>query len=336
MIVKKSTLLFVILLSVLLNGGCANNPKLDESGASPFAIPLQTRPASMTQINDLEGKITRLIIRTKQPINPNRVEKEQLLERLQQSLDRELGKLSLSIVDRKLGNMLENELDIAALYNKEAGRDNADAVLLLVIDDYLQRTSDSMKTSMLGTLKEGLLNSDSKAPQYADCRYESKFSGFLRIQTIPELTQINQFEFSKDKKQSFEEKNRQACQRSYPKYITELNQTLIDDVACRYKEKIANALAPTGHVLSADIIDDTVMLEVSLGSNMGLKEGDTLRLYHELSKKHYAEVKVSQLSATQAQVNIKHLDKDDTVYEGDFVRPHKLNIMSTLRMNCLF
>ncbi len=336
MIKTKSILLITSVVAALLSSGCANNPKLDENGQSAITIPLELRPASMTEVSDLEGKSSRLIIRTKRPIGPNRQEKEQILKRLQQSLDKELGKLSLSVVDRNLGNMLENEIDLAALYNKEAGRDNADAVLLLVIDDYHHKTSDSMKTSMLGTLKEGLLNSDSKAPQYADCRYETQFSGFLRIQTIPELTQLDQFEFSKKKKDSFEETNQRGCKRNNSKYIAELNQKLIDDVACRYKNKIANTLLPTGHVLAAETVGEAIVLDLSLGSQMGVKEGDTLRLYHELTDKHYAEVKVTKTTATQAQGHIKHLDENDTVYEGDFVRPYKLNIMSTLRMNCLF
>ncbi len=309
--------------------GCVSNPTVPiaEDG-EPYVAELEPRPPHLSEVDDLEGSSTRVIIRARQPINPNRQGKEQLVGRLHEALDKELGKLSLSVVDRQLDKMLKGEVTLASLYGSEAGRDNADALVLVVIDEYETATETATKTKLL---KKAM----GKDESYAKCSYETQFSGYLRIQTIPALTQLAQFDFSRDESGSFDAPNERACGKDFAAHIRKLNKKLLDHVVCKNKAKIANVLAPTGHVVDRGVDGEKITLEVSLGSDMGVRKGDLLRLYHELSGESYGEVKVTRVYATRAQTVLTDFDKDDAIYEGDFVRPYQSSLLNTLHLNCL-
>ncbi len=315
--------------------GCSTVTQMGSLNHSAVMVPLEVRPADFEPIKEQDGNM-RVIIRTKQPIHPKLKEKQNLLALLQQSLDRELGKQSLSVVDRQLNQMIQNEIDIASKYDEEAGRHNADIMLLVVIDDYDTRTSSSTETSTLSTIKHGLLNREGHAPTHGECRYQSQFSGFLRIQTIPELTQLDQFEFSKKDDDVFNVDNQSQCAQGFSSHIAELNRKLLDNVVCQNKYKITDSLMPTGHVLSAEKTEEDLVLQVSLGSDMGVSVGDTLRIYHELSSTPYAEAKIISISAKLGQARLSQLNANQTIYENDYVKPHTRRLMSNLGVNCLF
>ncbi len=324
----KRSVFFIGFVLVLLVG-CASNPTVSVSeNRELYAGELTVRPPSLTEVDDLEGTHTRVIIRARQPISPNQRGKEQLLGRLHEALDKELGKLSLSVVDRQLNKMLKGEVTLASIYGMEAGRDNADALILVVIDEYETATEASTKSKLLKKVI-------GKDETYGKCSYESLFSGYFRIQTIPELTQLAQFDFRVRERDSFDAVNERACNKDFSAHIRKLNKRLIDNVVCKNKTEIANILAPTGHVMERELLGDAVSLTVSLGSDMGISKGDVLRLYHELSGEHYGEVKVTEVYAKQSQATLSTLQKGATIYEGDFVRPYKRSFLDVLRMNCL-
>lgn len=326
---KVIIVLFAGLILAAL-GGCASNStvSVSEENRELYAAELAMRPATLTEVDDLDGTNTRVIIRARQPINPNRPGKEQLLGRLHEALDKELGKLSLSVVDRQLNKMLKGEVTLSSIYGAEAGRDNADALILVVIDEYETVTETSTKAKLLKKMI-------GKDETYGECSYETQFSGYFRIQSIPELTQLAQFDFHDSDSDSFDVPNERACNKKFSAHIRKLNKQLIDDVVCKNKAEIANVLAPTGHVTGQEVLEDTVSLEVSLGSDMGVSKGDVLRLYHELSGEYYGEVRVTRVYAKRAQAVLSTLQKDATIYEGDFVRPYERGLLDIFRVNCL-
>ena len=322
--ITLSTTLVLVALA-----GCVSNPTVPalEDG-EPYVAELELRPPHLTEVDDLDGTSTRVIIRARQPINPNRQGKEQLVGRLHEALDKELGKLSISIVDRDLNTRLKGEVTLASIYGSEAGRDNADALVLVVVDEYETHTSSETKTKLL---KKAM----GKDESYAKCTYGTQLSGYFRIQTIPQLTQLAQFDFASKDSDSFDAPNERACGKDFAAHIRKLDKKLLDHVVCKNKGKIANILAPTGHVIGRGVEGDKITLEVSLGSDMGVRKGDVLHLFHELSGEHYGEVKVTRSYAGQAQGVLTSLDKGAAIYEGDFVRPYHRNLSEILKVNCL-
>ena len=283
--------------------------------------PLPERPPTYSQVDNQEGRSTRTIIRVRQPIGSDVAIKKNLLLRLQQTLDRELGKLSIPVIDRQFDNLVQDEVELAEKYGKAGGRHDADVVLLLVLDSYNSETSASEE--------KRLFNRDKK---YGECDYKSEFSGWIRAYEIPSMSIIEQWNIEESGSDSFEESHSSVCNRKFKAKIKELDHQNIDSAACKMKAKISNILAPTGYVLASEPRDDGTLLEISLGSATELKPGDGLHLYHETSGTPYGEVVVTkEISANQSYVKVKSLNKGESIYQSDMVRPYKEGVFNSFK-----
>jgi len=310
-------------ISLLNVSGCTKFAKVDHK-AMPET--LAERPANLSAINDPVGKTGRVVIRIKQPVNPELATKKNILQRLQQSYDRELGKLPGMIVDRSLSKSVSSEIELSEIYGKDSGRQDADYVMMIALDDYIsdQRTKDGK--TLFG-----------KNP-YATCDYEASYKGWVRVLTIPALEKTAQWEIEEEMSGSVEESSARRCNAGFKKLLSALQSKMIDNTVCKSKNDYLNALAPTGHVLSIKRNKEDTMIETSLGSSINVSKGDTVYFYHELSANPYAEGVVTKLAPRSAWVKLDSLKERENIYRLDWVRPHYSGLDKNLlnRVKCLF
>lgn len=312
-------------LSLVLPGlllalsGCSQIAKVDNKN---LQTSLPDRPMEYAPVTDLSGKTGRVVIRTKKPVAPNILTKQTILKRLEQTFDRELGKRPGVVVDRKLGQTVKDEIELSELYGKDSGRQDADYVMMLVLDAYSSDTSTEQKTGLL-----------SRKP-YVDCEYEAAYKGWVRVYAIPSLAVIRQWEIDDSASDSFDADNRGECLRKFKNKLQELNGRMVEHTVCTSKIDAMNALAPSGHVLSMQQDKDGLRFETSLSQRTQVKKGDSIQFYHELTGKPYAEGEVVSINDQQAWVKLERLDKGQQVYRGDFVRPNYSGLINAVK--CLF
>ncbi len=312
--------ILIVTATLIALSACSSMPS-QTSESYTIPIPLPERPLTYSPIESQEGRSTRTIIRIRKPIGSETGIKKEILMRLQQTLDRELGKLSIPVIDRQFDHMVQDEVELAEQYGKEGGRHDADTVLLLVLDSYSSETSASDKSRFY--------NKDKK---YADCDYRSQLSGWIRAYEIPSMRIIDQWNIKESEKDSFEESHSRICKQKFEVKLKELNHSHIDATVCKIKEKIGEVLVPTGYILAAEQREESTLLEISLGSNMGLKPGDNLHLYHEITGTPYGKAKVTdEISATLSYVEITSLNKGESIYQSDIVRPYGNSIFNTIK-----
>jgi len=325
MIIQNKKLLnTLILYSALITlTGCTKFAKVDQVNLPET---LSERPASLTPVNDPSGKTGRVVIRIKQPVNPEIATKKNILKRLQQSYDRELGKLPGMVVDRSLSKSVSSEIELSEIYGKDSGRQDADYVMMIALDDYISEQKTTDEKSLFG-----------KKP-YTSCDYEASYKGWVRVLTIPALEKTAQWEIEENKAGSFEESSASRCQSGFKKQIQSLQSKMIDNTVCHSKTDYLNALAPSGHVLSIKRQKDKTLLETSLGSSINVKANDTVYFYHELSAQPYAEGTVTKVAPKTAWVELDSLQEKENIYRLDWVRPHYSGLNKSLlnKVKCLF
>ena len=309
----------ISILTLLNISGCTKFAKIDSKQVSQTLV---ERPASLQAITDTSGKTGRVVIRIKQPVEPEKSTKINILKRLQQSYDRELGKLPGMVVDRSLSKSISSEIELSEIYGKNSGRQDADYVLMIALDDYIsdQSTED---TKSLFTRKD-----------YTSCKFEASYKGWVRVLTIPALEKVAQWEIEEDKSGSFDESSASRCHKGFRKQLQTLQSKMIDDTVCSSKSDYLNALSPTGHILSIKHDKENILLETSLGSSINANKNDKVYFYHELSAKPYAEGVITSLSPKKAWVKLDSLQENEQIYLHDWVRPHYSQIMNTVK--CLF
>jgi len=316
---EVKTICLISILTLLNISGCTKFAKIDNKQLSQTLV---ERPASLQAITDTSGKTGRVVIRIKQPVEPEKSTKNNILKRLQQSYDRELGKLPGMVVDRSLSKSISSEIELSEIYGKNSGRQDADYVLMIALDDYIsdQSTED---TKSLFTRKA-----------YTSCKFEASYKGWVRVLTIPALEKVAQWEIEEDKSGSFDESSANRCRKGFRKQLQTLQSKMIDDTVCSSKSDYLNALSPTGHVLSIKHDKENILLETSLGSSINVNKEDKVYFYHELSAKPYAEGVITSLSPKKAWVKLDSLQENEQIYLHDWVRPHYSQIMNTVK--CLF
>ncbi|MDH5392918.1 MAG: hypothetical protein OEY11_07005 [Gammaproteobacteria bacterium] len=306
---------------VLLFGlnGCSMFSKIDTKNIGQT---LPDRPSKLTAVTDSSARIGRTVIRYKEPVNPEKKSKRSILKRLQQGFDRELGKQSGRVVDRKLNKSVGNEIELAEIYGKQSGRQDADYIMMIALDDY-----HSSKSVV-----------DEKSPfdrkQFSTCYYEASYRGWIRILSIPSLEKIAQWEIEEGNSGSFKENSAKRCRKAFKSHLQTSQRKMISETLCRSENEYLNALSPSGHILSIKRDKDDILLESSLGSRHNAKKGDKIFFYHELDSAHYAEGTIVSLSSKNSWIKLQSLDAKETLYRHDWVRPHYSGIMDM--MKCLF
>jgi len=316
---EVKTICLLSCLMLLTISGCTKFTKVDNKQVSQT---LAERPASLKTITDPSGKTGRVVIRIKQPIEPEKATKNNILKRLQQSYDRELGKLPGMVVDRSLSKSVSSEIELSEIYGKNSGRQDADYVLMIALDDYVS-DQNTEETKSLFTRKA-----------YTSCNIEASYKGWVRVLTIPALEKVAQWEIEEDKSGSFEESSASRCRQGFRKQLQSLQSKMIDDTVCSSKSDYLNALSPTGHILAIKHDKEDILLETSLGSSINANKGDSVYFYHELSAKPYAEGEITSISPKRAWVKLNSLQEKEKIYLHDWVRPHYSQIMNTVK--CLF
>jgi hypothetical protein len=315
----------VLFSSLLISiSGCATTGSSSTKIVVP--TPLEERPVDREPVDNMDGRLTKAVIRIKQPLAPNKSTKQNLLKRLNQALDRELGKMGY-LISSPLKQMVQDEIELAEIYGKESSREDADAVIFLVLD--------SISSETLATPKKPLLWGD----PYISCEYQSSLKGWIRANAIPSMAKIGQWDIDESSSDSFKESSQGGCKQKFTGKLNELNSKLIDRAACNVRADIAHTLAPTGYVIASEQREESTLLKLSLGSSMGVKPDDKLRLYHEITGHYYGEVTVSgiNLTATHAYGHVSQLNENETIYKGDIVRPFgsKMDILIN-KTKCLF
>ncbi len=312
----RMTLVIALLASL---GACTSLSNVENERLSDS---LGERPVELKPVNDTSGKTARVVIRIKRPVNPEFTSKQNLLKRLQQSFDRELGKLPGMVVDRSLSESIGSEIELSEIYGKDSGRQDADYVMMIALDDYSSSQSTEQKVSLF---------SDKK---YTACEINVEYKGWVRVLTIPALEKTYQWEFEESNSESYDKDNAGQCRSTFKKKLQALQTKMLDKTVCSSKTDYLNALSPTGHVLSIKREKDEVLFETSLGTTLNVSEGDFVHFYHELEFPSYAEGVVTSITPKGAWIKLKTLDKDEAVYLYDWVRPHYSGMMNALK--CMF
>lgn len=309
----------VLLLMVFSLGGCVS---LSQVESARLGDSLPERPVELEPITDAEGKTARVVLQIKNPLNPERSTKQNLLKRLQQNFERELGKLPDMVVDRSLGKSVGSEIELSEIYGKDSGRQDTDYVMLIAIDEYTSSQTSEQKEAMF---------SDKK---YTACNIQLEYKGWIRVLTIPALKKTHQWSFEEENSKSYDRDNAGQCRASFTKQRQALQSKMLNNTVCSSKTDYLNALSPTGHVLSIKRDKDAILLETSLGSTLNVNEGDSVHLYHELEFEYFAEGVVTSITPKSAWVKLNTLNKNEAVYLYDWVRPHYPGLMNSLK--CLF
>jgi hypothetical protein len=310
--------LISLVVVFLLLGGCGKFAKVDMKNM-PDTLP--ERPAEFESVTELQGKASRVVTRIRQPIYPAISTKHNILKRIEQYLDKELGKQSGALVDRSLNAAVKDEIELAEIYGKSSSRQDIDYVLLLVLDDY-QHDSASVH-------KEYLFDAGKK---YYKCKYSASYSGWIRVYEIPSMKVIDQWEIKRSSSRSHEESNASMCTTKLSNKLEAMHSDMIKDTVCRSGPSIRNAAAPSGHVLAMNKTDSDVTYEISLGGGLKIKESDTIRFYHQLSDESYAEgVVVGGVKNKSATVKLTSIKQGELVYRGDWVRPYYTDVISSLK-----
>jgi|GEM_PF-5682962 len=299
--------------------GCSQIAKVDEK---TLQTELQERPIDYAPVTDLSGKTGRVIIRTKTPVQPNVSTKQTILKRLEQTFDRELGKRPGVVVDRKLGQTVKDEIELSELYGKDSGRQDADYVMMLVLDSYSSDTSSEQSTALISR------------KTYFDCEYEAAYKGWVRVYVMPSLAVIKQWAIDESASDSFDGANRGECQRKFATKLQELHGKMVEHTVCTSKIDAMNALAPSGHVLSLQTTKEGMRLETSLNNRMQVVKGDKILFYHELTNQPFAEGEVASINDSSAWVKLDRMEKNQRVYRGDWVRPNYSGLINAVK--CLF
>lgn len=300
--------------------GCTEFAKVEPAS---IADTLPERPSDMSQVTDFSGKVSRVIMSIKKPIAPEFSTKKNLLKRLQQGFNRELGKLPGMVVDRNLSLSINSEIELSEIYGKDSGRQDADFVMLIALDDYVSSQSSQQKEELFSSKK------------YTACSVQAQYKGWVRVLTLPALEKTSQWEFEADKSDSYDKDNAMQCSSTFSKRLLALQSKMLDNTVCNSKADYLNALAPMGHVLSIKHDEQDVLLETSLGSNVHAKKGDSIYFYHELKYESYAEGVITSISPSSAWVKLESLKQDETIYLYDWVRPHSHELSLVNSMKCL-
>ncbi len=311
--------IFLILVAVLSISGCSKFAKVDSENIRDT---LPERPVELSAVTDTTGKTPRVVIRTKKPVDPELATKKNLLQRLQQSFDRELGKLPGMIVERSLSKSVGNEIELSEIYGKDSGRQDADYVIMIALDDYVSNQTSEQKESIFSKKK------------YTRCAIEAEYKGWVRVLTIPALEKTFQWEFKEDDSKSYDMDSAAQCRNTFKQQLQKLQSTMIDNTVCTSKTDYLNALAPTGHILSVKHDKESVLLETSLGSSVNASKGNTVYFYHELSFNPYAEGVITSITPKKSWIKLKSLEEEETIYLHDWVRPHYSGVINAVK--CLF
>ncbi|MDH5518252.1 MAG: hypothetical protein OEY36_10635 [Gammaproteobacteria bacterium] len=313
--IKLSLLLTVLLLNL---SACSMFNKLD---TTKIANTLEDRPSHFSSITDSEGSAGRTVIRYKTPARPDIKTKTSLLKRLQQGFNREIGK-KRKVVDRKLSKSVGNEIELAEIYGKQSGRQDADYIMMIALDDYHENQSSVDEKSPFDNKK------------YSNCYFDSRYQGWIRVLSLPSLERVAQWEIDDSNSGSYKQSNSKRCRQDFNSHLQRAHTKMINETICNSEKEYLNALAPSGHLLSIKRRKDSVILETSLGSRHKAKKGDKIYFYHELNSEHYAEGSIISISSERSQVKLETMDSKETLYRFDWVRPHYSGIMDM--MKCIF
>lgn len=230
------------------------------------------------------------------------------------------------VVDRSLSKSISSEIELSEIYGKDSGRQDADYVMMLALDDYISDQSSEENKSLF------------TKTAYATCKIEASYKGWVRVLSIPALEKTAQWEIEEEMSDSYEETSVSRCRSTFAKHIQALQSKMIDNSVCKSKNDYLNSLAPTGHVLSLKRGKEDVMIETSLGSSINVQKGDKVYFYHELSAKPYAEAVVEKIAPKTAWVKLESLREKETIYRHDWVRPNYTGLDKSLlnRVKCLF
>ena len=309
------------LILLLLLSSCAKFAKVD---MNTMPDTLAERPIEFEPVAESQGKSTRIVTRIRQPISPHAATKHNILKRLEQYLDKELGKQSAAPVDRGLNKTVKDEIELAEIYGKSSSRQDVDYVLLLVLDDYQKESSTTQKESLFDAKKK-----------YYKCEYGSNYAGWIRVYEIPSMKVVDQWEIDQSKSDSFEEKQASACNSKFNNKLEALHSKMINNTVCQSEQHLRNVMAPSGHVLAMNKTEKDIMYDISIGSSLKVNADDTILFYHKLSNEPYAEGKVIKgVKSHSATVMLTSIKENETVYRGDWVRPHYSSVMTSLK--CMF
>lgn len=280
---------------------------------------LEERPAFFETISDTNAKTGRVIIQIRTPIEPDKAPKLLLLQHLKHGLDKDLAKISGVTIDRALSESINSEIELSEFYGKDAGRQDADYVMLVNIDDYYVEEKQEKKKKLFSE------------EMYHNCELNTHFKGWVRLQTLPALEVVNQWDLDEEKSTSFDVGLRDNCARGFKQELTSLHKEMLEKSLCKSRYEYQNGLAPTGHVISTS--KDGLLINSSLNTQVGIEENDNIVFYHHPSEKPYAKGVVVSVNAQESQIRIKSINEKEPIYQDDWVRPHypERNLL-----NCLF
>ena len=312
-----------LLLSLVSLLGCA--PTIQEI---KLETPLQEHP-NINEISNMDGKAVRTVIRLRGSENSPNISdahsKNNILKNLAQATDSELGNYPITIVNKDLNNMVRpQDIEIAEMYGKEIGREDIDTILLLAIDEYTSTSNATEKSSLFDSKKK-----------YWKCEYKTGFTGWIRTYRFPSMSKIEQWNIKESNSDSFKGDSKNDCKRQTQELINETNKKQIKYAACSIKHEIAQTLSPIGHILSTKKQGESTLIEISLGSRLGIEPNDTLELFQDITGRKIGNLLVTKDVFTERSF-AKVTKLDNEIRIGDIVRPRLSQVNKLNPVLCLF
>jgi hypothetical protein len=321
--IQLTTSLFFI-FSVLLSG-CQSTKKTVQKNdikTNEVKVPLvlESRPLSFDTVNVSKGRVSRVKIEFKKPIQPFYREKLSLADILSQKFDQELGKIPGALVDRRAGETVKSEAALNEMYGGNRNNEHVDYVIFISANDFIQHKESEVKESLF---------SDDK---YRQCDIEVGIKGWGRVYSLPSVEVISQWEIEEDASTSFDIDERQSCDRRFKEEYNKLISKITENAVCESKHHIKNTAAPIAFI--GDVVQEknkTYYL-VNFGRAQGVDKGDSVKLYHQLSQTPYATGSVVSLTSESAKIKIDEILDGETIYLSDYVRTYT----DSSFINCIF
>lgn len=262
---KKVALLSVLALAMT---GCAGTSIKNFDAMAPVSLqPSEIMPSKA----ELAGSKPRVVVFEADHGEITLAKSARVGGTIAGELEKHLGATHSELVDRKLATRLQKELALAEMHGKSGytGPEVADIAIVGVVT----------QASAGSSFTEAQRWQDKNGKWYesaAKCNYSGEIAGSIRVYQMPEMQAVKSLELKGSASSSQETRN-SNCPLS-----ENGAQRLVQAAASRgvnaLRVDLQNIFAPRGYVIEHRSGNGQNIIKVSMGSNHGLKPGNSLEI----------------------------------------------------------